>query len=276
MDKVTFTAEGWPLDRLGRVVRRKYALNEAYFDHVSTQEQAYWLGFLVADGGIVRSGTKTYSLRVELAEHDRTHVRAFLDALGCNKPVRIRQSGASSYKASTFVGVSIDSRYLVEALGRLGVTPRKSATAKPWDGPPHLMPHYWRGLFDGDGSIGYVRSTGSWTLSICGSEACVRAFATWASAVCGSRAKPRHSPKTETCWYWTLCGTPIVKLLAEALYAGATVALPRKRERAGKILALDLGARRVAQNQKKSARMKEAWARAPVREQGGHRKQAAS
>jgi DNA-binding PadR family transcriptional regulator len=32
--------------------RRKFSLNESYFERIDTKEKAYWLGFLSADGSI--------------------------------------------------------------------------------------------------------------------------------------------------------------------------------------------------------------------------------
>lgn len=33
-------------------INRKHTINNQYFDDIKTQEQAYWLGFLWADGSI--------------------------------------------------------------------------------------------------------------------------------------------------------------------------------------------------------------------------------
>ncbi len=210
----------------GREGCRKYTLHHEYFDDIATQEQAYWLGFITADGGIIRSG-RTFALRMMLAERDAAHVQRLADALGSDKPPQTRRGSTS---------VSFDSWRLVESLGRLGVTPRKSATVEPWNGPARLMPHYWRGLFDGDGWIGISR--GTWRLGICGSAPCVLGYAAWGSGICGSKARLHQHRTTPTCWYWTVGGNRMARRLAEALYDGATVTLPRKQERAERLMSL--------------------------------------
>lgn len=229
---------------------RRYTLNESYFDEMAAEEQAYWLGFITADGGIIRSG-RTFALRLELAEIDGEHVRRLADALGSNKPVCSRPG---------FVYASFDSWRLVECLERLGLTPRKSATVEPWNGPADLMPHYWRGLFDGDGSIGKVRTRTDWCLSICGSRACVEAFADWAMSISGGTAIPHPARKGSFCWRWAVTGGRKAQLLADALYGNATVALPRKRETAALLRAIDFGALKTAANVRRAAAMREAWA----------------
>jgi Staphylococcus phage endonuclease len=200
----------------GREGSRRHSLNHAYFDDVSTSEQAYWLGFITADGGIIK-GDRTNALRVELAEKDRAHVELLCRALGSSKTLWTRRG---------CVGVSFDSWRLVESLESLGITPRKSATVRPWNGPDGLMPHYWRGLFDGDGSICY--SAGRWQMSICGSRECVHQFAEWARPLCGSASKPIPVKPGATCWQWTVGSTRMTRLLAPALYLPG-LALARKR-----------------------------------------------
>lgn len=208
----------------GREGSRKYTLNHAYFDDITTPEQAYWLGFLTADGGVIKNA-KTYALRLELAETDAEHVQLLADAMGSDKPLWNRRG---------CVGVSLDSWRLVESLGRLGIGQRKSATVEPWDGLADLMRHYWRGLFDGDGCI--CRSGSYWQMSICGSEACVEAFAAWARPICGSRAKAIPVRPGATCWQWVIGSTRMATLLARELYEGAPVALRRKQQLAEIIL----------------------------------------
>lgn len=228
--------------------RTAYALNESFFDEVLTEEQAYWLGFITADGGIIRSGSKTYSLRVELAERDGDHVKLLAAALGSDKPLWHRRS---------FIGSSFDSWRLTEALEHLGITPRKSATVQPWDGPADLMRHYWRGMFDGDGSIYKVRTTGCWALNMTGSRACVEAFAIWAGLICGSRAIPRHAKGG--CWAWTVGGSRMAQRLAEALYANAIVMLERKALLAAELCSLDFGKLHATANAQRAASMRDAW-----------------
>ena len=199
---------------------RKYTLNHEYFDDISTPEQAYWLGFLAADGAVL-DGYGTYAVRLELAKKDAEHVHLFARAMGADTPPR-----SSGEKGTVYV--ALNSRYLVESLGRIGIGPRKSATVEPWDGPADLMPHYWRGLFDGDGCIGRhsKQRPHSWMLTQVGSRACVVGFAEWAKSICGTRATPVHVKGG--CWSVAIGGSYTPQKLATALFGDAPVALPRK------------------------------------------------
>jgi hypothetical protein len=215
---------------------RKYTLNTAFFDEVTTEAQAYWLGFITADGGI----TLPYMLRIGLAIRDVDHVARVLVDLGSNRPPILPNHRPHAAVAR------FDSRQLVDGLGRLGVGPCKSGTVEPWDGPADLMPHYWRGLFDGDGCISHHRTRNpdrkTWSLKITGSEACVRGFGTWAREVCGSTAVPRIALRRT--WEWTVGGGAKPQLLAEALYRDATVYLDRKQELAAELCSIKFPAPR--------------------------------
>ena len=207
-----------------------------YFEQIDTPEKAYWLGFLTADGCM--HPTAAYPegayLTIDLSITDADHLVKLKEAIGASRNVRkaVKRSGE---RLQGYASLAIGSHRLAEPLIALGITPRKSATVEPWDGPEHLMPHYWRGLFDGDGSLAY-KGPGLHTAFLCGSEACVRAFLAWAQEICGTKATPYF--KTG-CWYVSISGRYQVPKLVRAMYANATVSLDRKQERANAILAAD-------------------------------------
>lgn len=67
----------------------KYKLNEHYFDQIDSEEKAYLLGFLFADG--YNSGHGQVNLG--LAEEDRRLLEAFRDMLyGERRPLYTRPS----------------------------------------------------------------------------------------------------------------------------------------------------------------------------------------
>ncbi len=211
---------------------RKYALDDHFFDVIDTEAKAYWLGFVTADGcvraGKISNGWNRHELFVKLKESDAGHLEKLKAALSAQSPVRRVPRGAG-------IEISLSSGRLVESLMSLGVTPRKSLTVEPWAGPVDLMRHYWRGLFDGDGSIG--RSPGprdKWRLTLCGTKAVVEAFRDWAAPVCGSAASSRPQANI---WKWTAAGLESPQLLARELYGGSSVHLDRKYELALQLMA---------------------------------------
>lgn len=199
--------------------------NPGYFDPVDTPEKAYWLGFITADGCIITTARHPEGshLSVQLATVDRGHLVKLKTATGAT---------GSILSTDASVILSVYSRRMTESLLALGITPRKSATVEPWDGPADLMPHYWRGVVDGDGSLAR-KYEGVYTLFLAGSEATVRAFTAWCAGISGTKAKPYKT----SCWNVSVSGRHQVPVLVRALYADAPVSLDRKQEIADRILA---------------------------------------
>jgi len=212
-----------------------------FFDRVDTPEKAYWLGFISADGCIVATSRNPEGghLALQLAIRDRAHLVKLKESLGAHAGVRtlVRENFG---KTLGYALLTVGSRRLTQALLALGVTPRKSASMQPWDGPVHLMPHYWRGMVDGDGSLAR-KTEGKFTVFLCGSELCVCGFAKWAAQVCGTTAKPYAR---SGCWYIGVSGRHQVVKLVSVLYKDAAVSLDRKQEIANRILNAAEGTRR--------------------------------
>ncbi len=214
-----------------------YRFDQTFFDVIDTEAKAYWLGFITADGcvqagAVGTAGWQRHSLYVKLKASDAGHLEKLKAALSAENPVRpVPPTGLAGPGAE----LTLSSQHLVESLIRLGVTPRKSLTVQPWNGPADLMRHYWRGLVDGDGTIvRHPQARDKWHLRLLGSEACVEAFRVWAVSVCGTAAK--KYPKGNI-WSFTVGGLASPQALVRGLYDGATVYLDRKHELAFQLMA---------------------------------------
>jgi hypothetical protein len=228
---------------------RLYTLDHGYFDEISDEHRAYWLGFITADGCVTQPEGRRI-LQVQLKASDGGHLRTMCDDLGSDRPVIFSKRSEAS--------VAFNSEPIADALARVGIGPRKTGIVEPWDGPAELMPHYWRGMVDGDGCLHRQSRNGKWALSLVGSEACVRGFAAWAHEMCGSDARPQLA---QGCWYWAVGGTYKPQMLARALYAGADIALPRKQALADTLCAVDFTERRVSAECRRVASYRETVAR---------------
>lgn len=129
--------------------RRKYSLNEGYFSSINSQESAYWLGFLSADGYISEDRG---SITVRLQRDDIFHLVKFSKCIGSNKePFNLTTTlKGKAYFSSQIL---INSRKMVSDLVELGCYQNKSLTLLP----PKLEEKYidaWiLGYYDGDGGI---------------------------------------------------------------------------------------------------------------------------
>lgn len=203
--------------------------NPGYFDQIDTPDKAYWLGFLGADGcvtGFTR-GTKTYlRLQVKLARKDRDHLVTLHAALKARRP--IRDFDEESYGKKLPVSMlAVSSQQIADALISHGIIRKKTDVLEPWNGPEHLMPHYWRGLADGDGSI-TINERGVFT-QLVGSERVAKAYAAWVNALIGTNVHATAKKPSTTTWCVQVGGTVRVLRLIAALYDDAPVALVRKK-----------------------------------------------
>jgi hypothetical protein len=235
---------------------RKYSLDEGYFSEITTPEQAYWLGFLAADGGIIDAGGRPRGVRLELAAYDVGHLLKFAYALGSDAPI--------SGPRQNCLRITFNSSQLAEDLAVYGVTIRKSlVVVPPLEKLAGLERYYWRGLWDGDGHVCVRKNRRvGWAIGIAGSLACVDGFAVWARKICGSKAQPNNKgSKNPDCWQWGFAGTRKAQLLAEQLrLAGPRFGLDRKQVLLEEICAFDLDAYEARLDAERAAQMRDAWA----------------
>lgn len=147
---------------------RKYYLNDASFEVIDTEEKAYWLGFLYADGAINSSNNV---IELSLQESDESHLYKFKDFLAYTGKVsiKIKKTPKKDYISYR---VLFSSEQMKKNLIRLGCTPRKSKTLTfPSHElvPEELIRHFIRGYVDGDGCIGKT-SGGKISLEVLGTE----------------------------------------------------------------------------------------------------------
>ena len=140
------------------------AFDESVFDVIDTEEKAYWLGFLYADGHL---GYKHNNIELGIDKLDYNHLVKFRDFL--------KLTGEKSITFSENIcRVRVSSPNMHEKLIEKGCTPRKTLTLKfPTEDivPTRLIRHFLRGYVDGDGSLGiYYSKKGTYDcgLNICG------------------------------------------------------------------------------------------------------------
>lgn len=114
------------------------------FSEINTEEKAYWLGFMYADGNV---GTNCNSISLELAVKDEAHLLKFNTFLGKSKNIR---------KDHFRVRCCFKDTQIYNDLIKLGCVPKKSSILIFPDiklVSEALVRHFIRGYIDGDGSI---------------------------------------------------------------------------------------------------------------------------
>jgi hypothetical protein len=137
--------------RRGFSYTRKYNLNEHYFDIIDTEEKAYILGFIYADGNNL---FRTNRISIHLAKRDEeilkkmSHIFYGEEILKYN--VRKNDKGETFH----YVWLNLYSKHMSQHLATLGVVENKlyKIVFPEWL-DKSMYRHFIRGLIDGDGWI---------------------------------------------------------------------------------------------------------------------------
>ena len=128
---------------------RIYELDQNFFETIDTEEKAYFLGLIAADGNI---DYNTNSISISLKATDRDIVDKFKKALKTTCPVIVHEFKTTNSKPQA--ALRLHSEKMKQDLVKHGVIPRKSLVLKfPTTVPDLLIHHYIRGMIDGDGEV---------------------------------------------------------------------------------------------------------------------------
>lgn len=127
----------------------KLRIREDLFNEIKTENDAYWLGFIFADGYIADNGMFEISLKYT----DYSHLLKFAEF--CNfDTTKIIKKGKTNFENSFRCRISFSTQNLKNNFTKYGIVPRKSLilTFPNWL-DKSLYSSFIRGYFDGDGSI---------------------------------------------------------------------------------------------------------------------------
>lgn len=129
-------------------------IDETVFDIIDTEEKAYWLGFIYADGNISSVG---HRFEINLSVKDIDHMLKLKNFLKYTGEIRF---GKSIFNGKEFIQcrLSVRNEHLWNALNNKGCSPNKTLLLKfpnlsifaNWK----LVYDFIRGYCDGDGTLG--------------------------------------------------------------------------------------------------------------------------
>ena len=129
---------------------RTYKVNNKFFNKIDTEEKAYILGFIMADGGIYINNA--HRLYFSLSYKDIEILNRIQAAMESNYDIRIINQ-SNDFGESTIAKLTIYCKEIIDDLVALGFDNNKTGNEFIPDIEPNLMRHFLRGFFDGDGTI---------------------------------------------------------------------------------------------------------------------------
>lgn len=207
---------------------QKHLFNQNIFKTIDTEEKAYWLGFLYADGYICNRNDGGKHIELALAEYDFEHLLKFKEFMNATNDIQYKES-ANAYR------ICIYSKELVNDLINLGCIPNKSLILKfptKEQVPENLIHHFMRGYFDGDGCLSTTHNQKSF--SVIGTFEFLNKYEEYLLQGINKNKPnkrlhdPRHNENTYSIKY---VGNIQCKKIFDFLYKDATVYLNRKYDK---------------------------------------------
>lgn len=145
--------------RSHREANSRYSFNENFFESIDTEEKAYWLGFLIADGYITKR-ENSYKIGVALSSCDIGHLEKLNKSLNSNYPIRTYEATKNSYSNNNYSRLIYSSKIMFDNLLKYNFVEHKTNILNLPD--VNLLngftSDFIRGYFDGNGSIAHTNT----------------------------------------------------------------------------------------------------------------------
>lgn len=137
---------------------RTHNFDQSYFHEINSEDKAYWLGFIFADGCMAKT-TKNCSipnrLSLNISNKDYEHVVKFKrDIKADSTPIKVYEP-KGTYSTNLMCRIDVNSIQMCGDLIRHGIFPNKTLKVVfPYHSiKKDFLRHFIRGYFDGNGSI---------------------------------------------------------------------------------------------------------------------------
>ena len=219
------------LSRNGVRPTHSYEYNKSVFSNELTEEKAYWVGFLMADGCVVkdRLGRKTVS--VQLQSQDKHHLEKLRAFICPKKPIYEKIYYHKKFK-KTFSSctLSFSGDDIRNDLIGYGVVCRKSTSEFALKDINNNR-HFWRGVIDGDGSVCEYkeksRKTHTQEISLYGSKQLLEQFISFINLNIFETKRIPNKKNSGNC-YQVHFTSKKARILVDYFYSNCNIYLDRK------------------------------------------------
>lgn len=205
----------------------RHKINEHIFDQINSEESAYWLGMLYADGYVGQG-----SIVLALKKSDKDHLLKLRDFMQSDH-------GLFDLAISGTVGFRVHGQHLYDRLLELGIFVRRGKfDLMLGQLPASLHHHFIRGYLDGDGYITHIDATTTPNVGFCGQLDIL----TWIKSILVEKAGASSKPQIRQrrgIMEVAFGGRYQIKRILSYLYQDATIFLSRKEVRARHWLQLE-------------------------------------
>lgn len=217
------------------IVRRykvqKYNFNEDYFEVIDSEDKAYFLGFIVADGCVSENSNS-----IKIIQKETDILFDFIKYIEFDGDI-------FTSKKRNISNVTITSSKTKRDLEKLGVHSNKTSVIQFPNIPDNLQSHFMRGVFDGDGCITLRidKRDGSQRgqFNICsGSYDFIKEYYNKLALFCNLSGKNKIRCPKGTYYVVDWGGLSDVEKIFDFLYKDANIFLKRKKETFNKVISI--------------------------------------
>lgn len=205
------------------------SFREDYFKIIDTPTKAYFLGLIFTDGNVfvTEDGKRQASISITLQESDEYLLEAFKQEIKTDTSVAHDGRGAAT--------IAVRSDIMAQDLSRYGIYPRKSLSTTLPDVPDAFMSHFFRGMFDGDGSMQArqttVRGRYKHSLGICGTKELMEQVRDWLVTHLGVSNNTVYTYKNRPLSMVTWAKADDMYTIGEWMYQDSDICMLRKRDK---------------------------------------------
>lgn len=206
----------------------KYNYDQDYFEIIDTEDKAYWLGFLMADGCVHIDKNNKHTVSLNLSIKDEEHLNKLKNSIKLNKSlIYYQKQSPNSNRIYNYCTLKIHGKKFATNLINNGVCPNKTFNEKLPKIQKDLIRHFIRGYFDGDGSVGiYNRSNKKYcSITLIGSIALLEDIKTFANIT-----HKIYKKRTSDLYYFSLTYNKAYNFL-QWIYKDSTIYLDRKYDK---------------------------------------------
>lgn len=142
------------------IKKTPYHCQYDYFENIDTEQKAYWLGFICADGWISHKKNNAGVVGISIQYSDIQHLKKFNKSIGGNYKI-IDYWSKSSIRENELISshicrIEVYSIKMYNDLVNLGLSNKKTYNMGFPDIDKKYVIPFLRGYFDGDGGLSYT------------------------------------------------------------------------------------------------------------------------
>ena len=213
---------------------RKYSCNSDFFETIDTEEKAYWLGFMYADGYVSSAGVYNHgTVGISLNLCDYEHLEKFKKSMSATYPIKTYKSKNSYNSSCEYCRLLIHNQKLYNDAIKQGIVEHKTnILTQPKITNENLVKDFIRGYFDGDGCVSKNTKRNTYAIKILGTEDILNYIKEFIHKNNIAQIKRYYKRKnSQTVSSLEFAGNNQTKRFLDIIYNKSTIYLDRKYKR---------------------------------------------